>query len=425
MIKLKVKLSITVEALIYAMLVIFFYRPASYVLGGRLTQLFGYLNYALFTAGALFLLFVVCRGYYRVSLTAVLIAVLFLWVNIGATFLSQKAGNAVSWAEAIPTTVTILLYIFFCDFGLYHNPKRFLRTFIVVASVVCILNALTFFVYGYHGGMNPQKELLGRRLSDNYFLLAEDNATFFWTWPALLVMWYYYYLYNRSKTYGIYTAAVTALVIASYLYMWSVMAALACLAIPGLLIFFDRRIKKVKPKGRGDYSIKFVVYAAIGVAVQVLISTQDMLSSFSMLLLTYFNKDVTLSGRTLIWERAEKFIADSPLVGYGYETTEFTTQKILINHTHNMYLETLYRGGIIAIILFALVLLSMYFYARRTNKNALYDFLIALFLVFLVIATVEFAFYRYHYLILFLLLAHTELLPRKARNRRMLDIGGR
>ena len=69
----------------------------------------------------------------------------------------------------------------------------------------------------------------------------------------------------------------------------------------------------------------------------------------------FFQKDPTLTGRTLIWERAVEYIANSPILGYGYSGNFTLTNGFILSSTgqsaHNYYLDLLLRGGLIQLLL--------------------------------------------------------------------------
>ena len=70
----------------------------------------------------------------------------------------------------------------------------------------------------------------------------------------------------------------------------------------------------------------------------------------------FFGKNITFNGRAEIWLRSFTYIISHPITGIGIESDEMTALKIGINHCHNFVLEHLYRGGIIALGLFLLVM---------------------------------------------------------------------
>lgn len=416
---------VQISTLFLCIILFFFFRPADYVIGSALNTLFSYAMLPVMFVMLLIAGLNIKNKIYRPNVVTIFILLLFGWCLVGSTIINSNNGNNTDIAGGILTFATVCSFVLICDINLATRPKKFMYTFMLVGTIMCSLNAITMFIYGYKGGMNPEIIQYGRRLTRNYFLLSEDNASFFWTWPVMLVTWFYYYLYNNSTKMRIWAITYTVLVCAGYIYMWSVMAMLGCLIVPIAIILFDRSIKKQvhrknnhkKRKQLLHASFTFSCYWVTGFAFNILLATQRIISLFAEFITIYLKKDLTLSGRTQIWEKSFYHIQKSPIIGYGYEDFEYTLSKISINHTHNMYIETLYVGGIIALIFLILLFISLSLKAHKISKSPLYHVLMLMILFFILSSSIEFAFYRYHYLILFILMAHTELYTSRKHHR--------
>lgn len=104
----------------------------------------------------------------------------------------------------------------------------------------------------------------------------------------------------------------------------------------------------------------------------------------------FLGKDVTFTGRTLIWETVLLHIISSPIFGQGYLTGDQMAMLIDGNiwsarrSAHNMYLQFLFDGGI---ILLAVMIAFFYSISRKIiheeNKN--YVFLMSTLLVMMLI----------------------------------------
>lgn len=404
--------------LIWTVLFMLFFRPAAYIVGSSINRILNYLVCFIGIMLAFFALYLSKKGYtIRQPIRVALL--LYFWCLIGATFVNYLIGNSVNFSAAIVAFGTVLAFVLLCDIGIWYSPKKTLQAFLIVGVIVCSINAITFFLYFGKGGMNHGSLIeYGRRLSQNYFFLAEDNATYFWTWPVLVVLWLYFYMYNSKKPMLIISLAFTALVSASYLYVWSAMAMVACLSVPFVLFVFIRSLNKEKKgkrikKYRG---IQFWYMWVTGLLFEALLSLGVILSYFQPIIQQVFHKRATLTERTLIWERSYYYIPQSPIFGYGIEPDELTTMKILVNHTHNLFVETLYRGGIIGIGLLIVLFISLSFISKRAGNSIIYKFLYIMVFFFLIYSSVYFAFTRYHYLILFILMSHYELFSDTSQN---------
>lgn len=69
---------------------------------------------------------------------------------------------------------------------------------------------------------------------------------------------------------------------------------------------------------------------------------------------------MTFTGRTRIWDNAIEFIKARFIIGYGKETGAVIASKlgdIKFTHAHNTILDVLYKGGIVSLIIFCIMLI--------------------------------------------------------------------
>ena len=107
--------------------------------------------------------------------------------------------------------------------------------------------------------------------------------------------------------------------------------------------------------------LAFVVALNFGVTV---FGIQDLFTNA----LGYLGRESTLSGRTDIWECAMSTIANNPIFGYGVESEAISRSRLNgFSTAHNLYLTTLYYGGITAL---AFLLASIGVALYKTKKKA-------------------------------------------------------
>lgn len=398
-------LRISKNSLLYVLLLLLYFRPAEYVVGSTIYRVGSILLIFEFAV----LVFINLVRVKKPSLPILILLLLFFWCLIGSTVINALMGHAVSFNSAILFFATAGGYILLTDMGLTDDPKKFLGAFVFVGTAACLINAVSIFVYYPSGGMNAfMLETAGR---DTYYFLAEDNATIFWTWSVLVVTWIYYFRYNRTTKMLIWAAVYSAVTFFSYYYVWSVLAMMSVLAMIVVVFYYRKAGTKGKKKKKIRFKRsagKFNWYWILALIANYIIVVSQSWTNYVDLINTYLKKSATLSGRTRIWDRSIEWISKSPLIGYGQETLEASVEKLGINHTHNIMLETLFRGGIIAAVLFILFLLCLGNRSKKVNSS-IYNFLMAAIFAFLLMCSIEFAFYRYPYLILFVLMIHTKL----------------
>lgn len=118
--------------------------------------------------------------------------------------------------------------------------------------------------------------------------------------------------------------------------------------------------------------------------------------------ISFLGKDLTLSGRTLIWSHAFDMIEQRPLLGYGANSiwgsfigTIETFANYRPPHSHNLYIETLLRFGIIGLAVLIFGLLRLMTQLIITNGRTWQSsFLFMLFFVHLVRSPFEVVLFR-------------------------------
>lgn len=412
---LTVKTRISKKTLKYVLLLLLYFRPAVYVLGSSV--------YRVGTAGLIVELFYLVlvallkhrNNRYQLSGVAGMLLMIFSWCLMGSTVLNYLSGTDVSFNDAITYTATAAGFILLVDLGISDSSKTFLKSFVIVGSLACFINAITIFLYAGRGGMNQSAILSGGH--QTYYFLAEDNATMYWSWPVIVVMWLYFFLFNNSKNMLAWNIVCTVTICAAYVFVRSLTAMLGTVALI-FLVFHYRKAGNKKRKRRGIHfrqgSPKFYFYWIFAVFVNYIVAVLQSWTKYAYLLELYFNRSATASGRTTIWERSLYYIKQSWLIGFGQETREYSISKLRINHTHNFLLETFYRGGAVAAVMWVILFIHLSQKSKKVH-NQIYSFLMLAVFLFLLMAVVDFAYYRYPYLILFILLGHTEVFKGEGR----------
>lgn len=98
----------------------------------------------------------------------------------------------------------------------------------------------------------------------------------------------------------------------------------------------------------------------LGLLATLLVVGLRVQEGFADLLGSFFDKNMTLTGRTDIWDIAFGIIAQSPVFGYGINDSvgAFVLWRGMYWQSHNQWVQLLYDGGIVAAALFAALLLA-------------------------------------------------------------------
>lgn len=405
------KIRISESAFRYGFFLLLLFRPASYIIGETAEKICMGILCALSVYYFVMAILRYRRGIYQPSKTMIMLVLFFGWCMIGSTCMNYIFSNSVSFNYAVSTFLCELGVIIVSDMELDRSPRQYIRLFISIGGFFSLINALTMFIYGYSGGLNTITQRDNRTISSNYFFFAEDNATFFLVLPVLVLTWIYYFRYKRTRKMLIWSVFFTVITTASYVYMWSVNNMIGCFVIILLILFYWRKSRKenVKVKKKHIVSV-FDIGWISAVIFNYLIVVQRVFMYFSDFILNTLDKSITLGGRIPVWEKSLYYIKEQPLIGFGYETRSVTLSKIIFNHTHNIVLEILYRGGIIGLVLFIVLLIVMGRKVKQYQSSAIVMFLGMCVVLFLFLSTIEFAFYRYPYIVMFVLLGRCDVL---------------
>jgi len=88
---------------------------------------------------------------------------------------------------------------------------------------------------------------------------------------------------------------------------------------------------------------------------------------FSGIISNIFHKNLTLSGRFYVWNRVIELIKQRPILGYGFNNSQDNLGLIGNAHAHDYYLNILYTGGVLSLIVWLMMII-------KTIRHALLNF---------------------------------------------------
>lgn len=157
----------------------------------------------------------------------------------------------------------------------------------------------------------------------------------------------------RGKRIGVVTLFVLAIGLAQivYLEVATAMVGLVVLAVGFVAMRFSKNVRRL-------FSVRNILM--FGMVFTTLIVVFRVQNGFSDLLGSLLGKSVTLTGRTEVWDIAFGIIAASPFFGYGVNdgVGAFVPWRGMYWQSHNQWVQLLYDGGIVAVGLFVVFVLS-------------------------------------------------------------------
>lgn len=262
------------------------------------------------------------------------------------------AAVSTLWSEAPMTTLRYgVQFMLTAYIGVLlarlMSPRRFLVVFMLAMFFFCI----GCILYGREGSSAEGMVLIGLTGSKNQMGYAAQ----------LLILSGLAVLLLREVPSWLRWIAALALPIGVYILL-SVNSATALLMGVGgaavlLVLWFTHRLQ---PGGR----LAALIGAAV-IATPLLLLLPEAFAAWNYFLFDTLDKDPTLTGRTILWARADDLIARRPLLGYGYQaiwmgdSTETTALKRMFGvldgrtfHFHHQFRQVAVDTGLIGLAAF-------------------------------------------------------------------------
>lgn len=191
------------------------------------------------------------------------------------------------------------------------------------------------------------------KIEKGFHFLGEKNQVM----PFLLIgvtiaMIYKHFM--QEKQYRVYCLLICTWICG--IYYLSATSTIGLIVFTILLLWKNVKVrlkrKKTSKKSR-KWTFIFGVFAII--CCYYLLVVQRIQNYFGSLIAELFNKDVTLSTRTFIWDAALKMVQESPIWGYGGTETKYIQLGSMVYNAHNILLQMLLMGGIVMLVVFVLL----------------------------------------------------------------------
>ncbi len=300
-------------------------------------------------------------------------------------FVSKKFGIASKYLNCVFLMILMQITGFIATVINHGSITRFLGPAIASVSIL-MLGSLVFdenwkkylkfiekylFIFFIINAITYAPRLVGIPLYPSF--LGIDNRWIYFLLPWTIISFINDYIENNRFTYSLKVYIVSFISVIS---VWSVGAILAFAVIP----FAYLCVKWLY----GKYSVlqlclSRVVFFIFLILNYVLVSN-IILEIFSTIIRQYLKKDITLSGRTLLWKGVLDLLEKNPWFGIGMQSHEYDMEFFFraglhapgtkVNHPHNHLLYIAYHGGFFTLIIFLiLIYIVMKKIDKTQNKN--------------------------------------------------------
>ena len=161
--------------------------------------------------------------------------------------------------------------------------------------------------------------------------------------------------------------AFCLLVIATYLQVHSVTSTVGICLIMAYLV--------VSRFGWPKHILNLKIYVLINILFFFLIVWNGDRPAVIMAFLALVGKNLTFSGRTMIWQNTRNNLVNHRLLGLGYKSDQEMLQEVGGLSSHNIYLDIIYQTGLVGFGWIIGLFLYACSWIRKIDDKNLTDFL--------------------------------------------------
>lgn len=228
--------------------------------------------------------------------------------------------------------------------------KEMLSYISVILSVLCIINLVTVILYPY----GIVKDAMDSNGNEQFFLGIENRFSFFYLPLFAIQAIYTSATKGKIELYVWLMGLINTLVL---VYFWAVGGMLAMLLLMIFLLCFNMvNFGKL---------LKVYVMAFFILIGNYLLVIERIMYKYEHFFTVTLDKDVTMSGRTFLWDYGLLSFSEHPILGVGYVDTRYLGRFLDVAHMHNLMMNILFTSGLLGIFLFFTI---QYQWMKKVNK---------------------------------------------------------
>lgn len=273
----------------------------------------------------------------------------FGFALVGITFV--KDSDSVS---AIKAVMDMLFALMWSGKMLEYSEKKTLKLLTYYYSLLAIMNLVLIIRFPDGIVETPSVNAMN--------LMGDKNKMVFTLICGLGISLYYAQKFSPIKTAKKYSVLFIIIFTSSLVKTWAATGIVATLLML-LMFYFDNHVEVAKK----IFTIRNIV-VVVGIAFYLVVFTKFFQQGiFAEFMVNVLHKNANFSSRTTLWTQAIAKIWSSPIWGYGYGTDsvyDFSfsgAQGILSGFScHNGFLRILLEGGIVLLLLYMNIYLTLY-----------------------------------------------------------------
>lgn len=277
------------------------------------------------------------------NIFVILSFIFFIWRSFSSYYYSDGVLDLVN-------SFRILTLILLINLTIKKYPNSTLKALNLIFGFYIVLNFISYFMFP----MGLYAEMDG----DPAWILGIENQFGFFMIPGVsLVVLYSWYKYKKISGYAL---LIIILTLVTLLKAWSATAIVAIFFI--LISIFINLRKRIRP----IYS--FLNLSVIYIIFWFVLVRFNSIDLFETIITDVLGKDLTLSGRTRIWDAVFEAIPSSIWYGFGINS-EVLGGIVTYFAAHNMILQIMLDVGVIGLILFLLCVTIPGIKLQKFNKS--------------------------------------------------------
>lgn len=175
-----------------------------------------------------------------------------------------------------------------------------------------------------------------------------------------------------------------------------------------LIVFFALELFHIWDIPKLSKYLNLKIYLLLSIVAFLAIVVFRMQYLFESFIVNDLHRNITITGRTTIWDKSIALFLQNPIIGIGVEDFSERTARIGLFHAHSTYLNIALEGGIMAIVAYLNIFLKTWARIKRNRSDKSVTILSFGILIYFIISIIEF--YRLSHMTyaLLLLLFYSE-----------------
>lgn len=290
----------------------------------------------------------------------------------------MNSGNLLFCFETIISIFGICLIT---DYGIRYDKEYFFKALKNFLSILVLINFLSILIFSKGMYMRSTGYI------ENW-ILGYKNTHILFIIPCILSNYIYTYVSNKKNIFSslmLFVGVISTVLVNNT-------TGLIGLSLIVLFVLFKKIFDNTSIMNVYNY---FGVHIVLFISF-VILRIQNL---FSYIIVDLLHKDITLTGRVYIWDKALDYIKNKPLYGYGNVSFKFNEY---IYSTHNAILGILHKVGIIGLIAYIVLVfqaIKKLWENRNTYISKLISIVLFSYLVMMVTEAYAFSYYIYIFVI--------------------------